>query len=190
MSERVRLHQEARSSRVRLGGERVGEGGAVVRGKFAELGETDKALGTRRDAKTGRFASGNLVRGRRKGVPNLSTLYLKNCISGAMENLGDLDDDGKHGALGYLMWLGRRHPGPFASIAKKLLPSVIVDETPVRPAEMDLQVLERVVGALSERELILFERVIGMLQLPAPANRAASEGAVVTLDKDEYNPDA
>jgi hypothetical protein len=59
--------------------------------------------------------------GRRKGVPNKTTLILKQAILRAAEAVGS-DGSGKDGLTGYLMMIAERHPREMVFLISKVLP--------------------------------------------------------------------
>jgi hypothetical protein len=100
---------------------------------------------------TNKFQKGHKPVGRKPGLPNLMTRDIKTLIREAAEEAGFiqrvpvLDEAGKptgrsefkygtDGEKGYLKWLAINHPGPFASLYRRLLPYEVnakVEEKPV-----------------------------------------------------------
>jgi hypothetical protein len=59
--------------------------------------------------------------GRRKGVPNKTTLVLKQAILRAAEAVGS-DGNGRDGLQGYLMMIAEKHPREMVFLISKVLP--------------------------------------------------------------------
>jgi hypothetical protein len=59
--------------------------------------------------------------GRRKGVPNKTTLVLKSAILKAAEAVGS-DGNGKDGLTGYLQMIAEKHPKEMCYLISKVLP--------------------------------------------------------------------
>lgn len=65
--------------------------------------------------------------GRPKGMPNKTTALLKDAILKAAEEAG-ADQAGKDGLVGYLTFLAKDHPQPFATLLGKVLPLQVTGE--------------------------------------------------------------
>jgi hypothetical protein len=83
-----------------------------------------------------RFTSDNQPpkskRGRPKGSLNKFSRNLQEALLEATERLGR-DGKGEGGAVGYLMWLGRKDPKSYAMLLRGLLPAEVKATVTVKP---------------------------------------------------------
>ena len=89
-----------------------------------------------------------LVRGRhvgggsRKGIPNKTTVAVRNAIVDAFERVGGAD---------YLEQVARQEPKVFCVLLAKVLPKTVSDNTPGNVAALsDAEIRQRVAGMLRE----------------------------------------
>jgi hypothetical protein len=63
--------------------------------------------------------------GRKPGSPNRTTRVVKDAFLEAARRTGDPENGGRGGLVGYLMWIARKHPVPFASQLGRLIPESV-----------------------------------------------------------------
>ena len=70
--------------------------------------------------------------GNRKGIPNKTTVVLKDAIIAAAEIIGE-DGKGKDGLVGYLVNVARKHPKVYCRLLARVLPYHLTSDLPIDP---------------------------------------------------------
>lgn len=121
-------------------------GGSLPKSR-KKVGKAGKVLTEKKDSATGQYVKGNKSGGRKPGVPNQVTTFLKDAFLKAAQLAGDdiaiekevdMNDPGHRGVVGYLRHYAHVEPKTFIGGLVKIMPHQIMMESkkPIRIIHM------------------------------------------------------